>query len=68
MTERRQAPASQYLQTVASGLTVALLVWIGNTIATLPAEVAKLTVTVSRHERDITEMQAEIRRESDRKY
>lgn len=60
--DRKATPGGQYVQTVASGVTVLLLAWIGNTLTVMSTDVAKLTVAVNRHERDISELQAEVRR------
>lgn len=73
--ERRHQPATQYILSVASSMTVAVLLWIGNTASATLSEMTRLSGVVTgmnrdieRHEKAITELQEEIRRETGRAY
>lgn len=73
--ERRHTPATQFILSVSSSMTVAVLLWIGNTASATLSEMTRLSGVVTgmnrdieRHEKAITELQAEIRRETGRAY
>lgn len=51
--ERRHAPPSQYMQNVASGVTVALLLWVVNTVDAMRQEITRVGVVVAEHSRTI---------------
>lgn len=68
-TERRHQPLTQYVLSVASTLTVAVLLWIGNTASNTLTEMTRLSGVVTgmnrdieRHDKAITELQNELRR------
>ena len=71
MTEadRRHLPLTQYVLSVASTLTVAVLLWIGNTASNTLTEMTRLSGVVTgmnrdidRHDKAIIELQNELRR------
>lgn len=71
MTEadRRHQPLTQYVLSVASTLTVAVLLWIGNTASNTLTEMTRLSGVVTgmnrdidRHDKAIIELQNELRR------
>lgn len=66
-TERRHTPTSQFILSVTSSLTVAVLLWIGNTASATLQQMTRLSGLVAsqqrdidRHEKDINELKAEI--------
>lgn len=74
-TERRHTPATQFILSVASSMTVAVLLWIGNTASQTLQEMTRLSGMIAgqqrdidRHEKAILELQAEIKRETGRTY
>lgn len=74
-TERRHTPATQFVLSVASSMTVAVLLWIGNTASATLQEMTRLSGLIAgqqrdidRHEKAILELQAEIKRETGRTY
>lgn len=74
-TERRHTPATQFILSVASSMTVAVLLWIGNTASATLQEMTRLSGMIAgqqrdidRHEKAILELQAEIKRETGRVY
>ena len=71
MTEadRRHQPLTQYVLSVASTLTVAVLLWIGNTASNTLTEMTRLSGVVTgmnrdieRHDKAITELQQQLNR------
>lgn len=73
--ERRHTPATQFILSVSSSMTVAVLLWIGNTAAATLTEMTRLSGMVAgqqrdidRHEKQILEIQNEIKREAGRVY
>lgn len=74
-TERRHTPATQFVLSVASSMTVAVLLWIGNTASATLQEMTRLSGMIAgqqrdidRHEKAIAELQAEFKREAGRVY
>lgn len=74
-TERRHTPATQFILSVASSMTVAVLLWIGNTASQTLQEMTRLSGMIAgqqrdidRHEKAIAELQAEFKREAGRVY
>lgn len=74
-TERRHTPATQFVLSFASSMTVAVLLWIGNTASATLQEMTRLSGMIAgqqrdidRHEKAIMELQAEIKRETGRIY
>lgn len=74
-TERRHTPATQFILSVASSMTVAVLLWIGNTASATLQEMTRLSGMIAgqqrdidRHEKAIAELQAEFKREAGRVY
>lgn len=68
-TDRRHQPLTQYVLSVASTLTVAVLLWIGNTASNTLTEMTRLSGVVTgmnrdidRHDKAIIELQNELRR------
>ena len=68
-TDRRHQPLTQYVLSVASTLTVAVLLWIGNTASATLTEMTRLSGVVTgmnrdidRHDKAIIELQNELRR------
>lgn len=66
-TERRHTPTSQFILSVTSSLTVAVLLWIGNTASATLQQMTRLSGLVAsqqrdidRHEKDINELKTEI--------
>lgn len=80
--ERRHPPLTQYVLSVASTLTVAVLVWIGNTATNTLTEITRISGVMvginreleqhdkelSRHDDQIRELQAQVKRETERVY
>ena len=73
--ERRHQPLTQYILSVASSLSVAVLLWIGNTASDTLTEMTRLSGMVAgqqrdidRHDKAIQELQNEIKRETGRAY
>ena len=69
MTEadRRHQPLTQYVLSVASTITVAVLLWIGNTASNTLTEMTRLSGVVTgmnrdidRHDKAITELQRQL--------
>lgn len=65
--ERRHTPTSQFILSVSSSLTVAVLLWIGNTASATLQQMTRLSGLVAsqqrdidRHEKDINELKTEI--------
>lgn len=65
--DRRHPPMSTYVTSVASSMTVALLLWIGNTATQTLNTLATMRVVVERHDLDIRELQAHVRRDASRR-
>lgn len=73
--ERRHTPATQFVLSVSSSLTVAVLLWIGNTATATLEQMTRLSGMVAgqqrdidRHEKAIQELQSEFKREAGRVY
>lgn len=69
MEDRRHPPLTQYVLSVASTLSVAVLLWIGNTASNTLTEMTRLSGVVTgmnrdidRHDKAIIELQNELRR------
>ena len=67
--ERRHTPTSQFILSVSSSMTVAVLLWIGNTASATLQQMTQLSGLVAtqqrdidRHEKDINELKTEITR------
>mgnify|MGYP000906829059 CR=1 FL=1 len=59
-TERRHTPTSQFILSVTSSLTVAVLLWIGNTASATLTQMTRLSGLVASQQRDIDRHEKEI--------
>ena len=59
-TERRHTPTSQFILSVTSSLTVAVLLWIGNTASATLTQMTHLSGLVANQQRDIDRHEKEI--------
>lgn len=73
--ERRHTPATQFILSVSSSMTVAVLLWIGNTASATLQEMTRLSGMVAsqqrdidRHDKAIMQLQNEMKREAGRVY